>query len=205
MKILVVHSSANTATSTTREYTEKVVQKLKSKYQHSEVVVRDLIKNPIPHFDPLTLKAFFTKAEERSSELKEAIKFSEQVTDEFLAADVVVIGAPMYNFSIPAVFKGWIDYIVRVGRTFHYTATGPKGLVDAQKELLIVTASGSVYHNSAAKDFDHQELYLRHIFGFLGISKIDFIRVEGTAVGGDIVKKSREVAEEKLSTIIARL
>src|SRR6201999_2591982 len=103
---------------------------------------------------------------------------------EFLAADVVVIGAPMYNFSVPSQLKAWIDRIAVAGRTFRYGANGPEGLAGGKK-VVVISSRGGVYSAGPAAGCDHQESYLRSVFAFLGIDEIEFIRAEGLNMGAD--------------------
>ena len=106
---------------------------------------------------------------------------------ELLAADIVVIAAPMWNFGIPSVLKAWIDHVVRAGLTFRYTANGSEGLIPAGHKVIIVSARGGMYSDGPAKHLDHQETYLQVVLGFMGLKDIAFIRAEGVAMGEDSV------------------
>jgi FMN-dependent NADH-azoreductase len=143
--------------------------------------------------------AFFTPGEQRNAEQAYAVKLSDQLVDEVIAADVIVIGAPMYNFSVPSGLKAYIDQIARAGRTFKYTETGPVGLL-THKKVYIVTASGGVYSEGPAAGYDFLATYLRAVLGFLGITDISFIRAEGVALGeqalADTLAKSRVAIAE---------
>lgn len=166
MKLLQIDSSALGAHSATRELTQAIVQRWVDEVADIELVRRDLDRQPLPHLTGEVLGK--TNPDE--------VERNEHVLREFLAADVVVIGAPMYNFGIPSTLKAWIDRIAVAGRTFRYTANGPEGLVP-DKRLIVASARGSIYGESHRADF--QEAYLRQVFGFLGIQDIEFIRAEG--------------------------
>ena len=146
--------------------------------------------------------AFFTPAEQRTPEQAQTVQISDALVDELLAADVIVIGAPMYNFSVSSTLKAWIDHIVRIGRTLQYTATGPVGLVSGKK-VFIVTATGGVYSEGPAKAYDFLGTYLRSVFGFIGMTDVTFVQAEGLAMGeaavADTLAKSRTAFDELLA------
>ena len=162
MTILHLDSSINGENSASRELSGKIVEQLKTWPWGEEVVYRDLAANPLPH---LTLDAFADTS----------------VLDEFLAADTVVIGAPMYNFTLPTQLKAWIDRIAIAGKTFRYTENGPQGLVGG-KRVIIALARGGLYGEGApAAALEHLETYLRGVFNFIGIEP-EFVIAEGLAI-----------------------
>jgi FMN-dependent NADH-azoreductase len=167
MKLLHIDSSALGAGSVTRELTAAIVARWQDKLPGLEVTYRDLDAEPLPHLTGPVL----TKADAKAAEI------SEQTLQQFLDADVLVIGAPMYNFSIPSTLKAWIDRVAVAGRTFRYTEKGPEGLAGGKK-LIIASSRGGI-HTDAPTDF--QEPYLRRVFGFLGITDVEFVRAEGVA------------------------
>ncbi|QBG92455.1 FMN-dependent NADH-azoreductase [Xanthomonas oryzae] len=167
MKLLHLDSSALGTTSISRELSAAIVAQQRRLYPEVEVTYRDLDRDPVPHLTAQTL------AQTDPAEAAAA----EAVMQQFLQAEVIVIGAPMYNFAIPSTLKAWIDRIAVAGRTFHYTANGPEGLAGG-KRLIIASARGGVY---AEPSNDFQEPYLRQLFGFLGIDDITFVRAEGVA------------------------
>lgn len=146
------------------------------------VVSRDLAVNPVPHLTEPVIGAFFTPAEHRSAEQLAAISTSETLVDELLLADTIVIGAPMYNLSIPSGLKAWIDHVGRAGRTFTYSPVGPEGLVTGKKVVVIV-ATGGTFSEGPAAAYDHVTTYLRSVLGFLGMTDVTFIIAEGVAMG----------------------
>lgn len=159
MTILKIDSSINGANSASRALTDSIVEQLKASNWGEQLVTRDLAANPLPH---LTLDAFADTS----------------VLDEFLAADVVVVGAPMYNFNISSQLKSWIDRIAVAGKTFRYTENGPEGLAGS-KRVIVAISRGGVY--DAGDRFEHVEAYLRPMFNFLGIQP-EFVRADGLAV-----------------------
>lgn len=169
MKILHIDSSALGTASASRELTAAVVRQLRADSPHVEVSYRDLDAQPLPHFTGATLA--------KSDPAEAAL--AKTVLEEFLAADVVVIGAPMYNFSLPSTLKAWIDRIAVAGVTFRYTANGPEGLAGG-KRVVVASTRGGVYGDASPADF--QEAYLRQVFAFLGIPSIEILRAEGLSV-----------------------
>ena len=167
MKLLHLDSSALTGNSVTRELTAAIVARWQDKLPQLQVEYRDLDSNPLPHLTARSL------AQVDSAEAADAARTMEQ----FLAADVLVIGAPMYNFSIPSTLKAWIDRVAVAGKTFRYTEKGPEGLARGKK-VIIASGRGGI-HTNAPTDF--QEAYLRQVFGFLGVTDIEFVRAEGVA------------------------
>jgi FMN-dependent NADH-azoreductase len=166
MKLLHLDSSALGTGSVTRELTAAIVARWQAKLPQLQVEYRDLDSDPLPHLTGQSL------AQANPEEAADAARTMEQ----FLAADVLVIGAPMYNFSIPSTLKAWIDRVAVAGKTFRYGAQGPEGLAGGKK---IIIASGRGGIHSAPSDF--QEAYLRQVFGFLGVTDIEFVRAEGVA------------------------
>ena len=171
MKLLHIDSSALGANSATREITAALVARQLELNPGTEVVHRDLDARPLPHLDGAILGGAGTAAAAESA----------AVLEEFLAADTVVIGAPMYNFAIPSTLKAWIDRIAVAGRTFRYTAAGPEGLVQG-KTIIVATAAGGVH---AGQPTDFVEPYLRQVFGFLGVTDLAFVRADGVALSAE--------------------
>jgi FMN-dependent NADH-azoreductase len=163
--ILHIDSSINAENSASRQVSGSVVSRLKSALWGEEVVYRDLAANPLPH---LTLDAFADTS----------------VLDEFLAADTIVIGAPMYNFTLPTQLKSWIDRLMVAGKTFRYTENGPEGLAGGRR-VIVAIARGGVYSEGApAAAFEHLETYLRGVFNFIGIEP-EFVIAEGLNISAE--------------------
>jgi FMN-dependent NADH-azoreductase len=168
MKLLHIDSAATGAGSVTRELTAAIVARWQDTVPGLSVTYRDLDAAPLPHLTGPVL----TKADTAAAEA------TEQTLQQFLDSDVIVIGAPMYNFSVPSTLKAWIDRVAVAGRTFRYTENGPEGLAKG-KRMVIASGRGGIYGDNSPADF--QEAYLRQVFGFLGVTDIEFIRAEGVA------------------------
>jgi len=182
MKLLHIDSSALGQNSVTRELGATIVAQWSAALDGLQVEYRDLDDEPLPHLTGASL------AKADPAEAAEA----ERVLQQFLDADIVVVGAPMYNFGIPSTLKAWIDRIAVAGRTFRYTAEGPQGLA-GPKTVIVASGRGSVH--GARTDF--QEPYLRQVFAFLGIDDVRFVRAEG--VGLSPQHRIDAIAEAKAS------
>jgi len=160
-----------------------VVEKIQAAYPGSTLHESDLVKKQFPHLEEAHITSFFTPAESRTPENKAAIKHSEEAIKEIQDADIIVIGAPLYNFGIHSALKAWIDHICRAGITFKYDENGPEGLIKGKK-VYIAIAAGAVYSEGPMKSFDFVEPYLKTILGFLGMTDIAIFRVEGSSMPG---------------------
>jgi len=202
MKLLHIDSSILGTQSATRELGAAIVGKWQRQNPGSQVRHLDLAREPLNHLTGEVLAARSAPAGQRSVELQRDVEAGERAMDDFLSADVIVVGAPMYNFSIPSQLKAWIDRIAVAGKTFRYTEKGPEGLVKGKK-VIIVSARGGIYSAGApAAALDFQENYLRGVFGFLGITDIEFVRAEGLNYGPAQREQAMTVA---LSSITAEL
>jgi FMN-dependent NADH-azoreductase len=181
MNILHVISSPRKAASMSIQLGNALVQELETANPGSTVTVHDLASTPFPHLEEANLQSFFTPAENRTPEQQEAVRHSDEAIAELMAADVIVIGAPLYNFGIPSTLKAWVDHIARAGITFRYSASGPEGLVKGKKVYLAV-ASGGVYSEGPTAAYDFVVPYLKTVLGFLGMTDVEVARVEGTSV-----------------------
>ncbi|HWV65142.1 FMN-dependent NADH-azoreductase [Chitinophaga sp.] len=180
-KILEIISSARGAASNSTQLTHTIIEKLKAQYPGSTVTQRDLVQKKYPHLEESHLSAFFAPPENENEAYKTAIQHSDEAIHELEAADIVVIGVPVYNFSIPSALKAWIDHVVRAGRTFSYGNGHPEGLLKNKKVYLAV-ASGGVYSDGPMKSMDYAEPYLKWILGFIGLNDVTTFRVEGLSV-----------------------
>lgn len=169
MKLLHIDSSALADNSVTRQLTAAIVARWQDEVSGLKVTYRDLDAQPLPHMTGAVLSKTDTVAAEES----------ERTMQEFLDADVIVIGSPMYNFSVPSTLKAWIDRIAVAGRTFRYTENGPVGLAGGKK-VIIASGRGSVHAAGAVSDF--QEPYLKFVLGFLGVTDVEFVRAEGVGL-----------------------
>jgi FMN-dependent NADH-azoreductase len=183
MKLLHVDASVLSAGSVSRLLTAETVAAWKAAHPDTTVEYLDLAADAPPHFGADALGAKIgMQAQPTEAQLRENA-LSEKLVSQFLAADVVVIGAPLYNFSIPTQLKAWIDRLAQPGRTFKYTETGPVGLAGG-KTVIVASSRGGVYSTTeGGQATEHQESYLKVIFGFFGITDVRFVRAEGVAMG----------------------
>ncbi|MDR7051995.1 FMN-dependent NADH-azoreductase [Duganella sp. 3397] len=198
--ILHIDSSARQTGSLSRQLGAELVAKLQATNPAATVVRRDVAQNPLPHITEQLIGAFFTPAEQRNADQAYAIKTSDALVDELFAADTIVIGTPMYNFSVASTLKAWIDHIARVGRTFQYGANGPEGLVTGKK-VYVVVASGGVYSSGPAAGYDHVTTYLAAALGFIGMTDVTFIRAEGVSMGEAAVADAIANARSQIAAI----
>jgi len=174
--ILHIDTSPMGERSVSRKLGAKVLAELQSRFPGSTLVTRDLVAKPLPHLNGLILGAFFTPAEQHTPELAAAAAESNAAIAELKAADIIVIGAPMWNFGIPSSLKAWIDHIARAGHTFKYGANGPEGMLDKGKKVIIVSSRGGIYSSGPMTAMDFQEDYLRSVLGFIGLTDISFVQ-----------------------------
>jgi FMN-dependent NADH-azoreductase len=202
MKLLHIDSSILGQSSTSRILSAEAVAALRARYPDAEVSYRDLAANPIGHLTGVHLAALRDVAIEDPA-IERDIEMGRNALEEFLAANVVVIGAPMYNFTISSQLKAWIDRIAVAGKTFRYTEKGPEGLAGGKKIIIASSRGGFFGLGTPTAAFDFQETYLRALFGFLGITDLTFIRAEGVALGPEARAKAIEVAKGEVTQLAA--
>lgn len=199
MNVLHIDSGILGDHSVSRRLTAAVVAQIRADQPSATVVHRDLVANPLPHLSGAHLAAANAKPEEIDARIAAEVAESQAVLDEFLAADTIVIGAPMYNFSLPSQLKAWIDRIAVAGKTFRYTAEGPEGLAKGKK-VIVVSTRGGHYSAGPAAVMDHQESYLQAVLGFFGITDIEVVRAEGLNLGADSKIEAISEAERTISS-----
>lgn len=197
--ILLLTSSPRADSLSTKIATE-LADKIKAQNPGKTIVHRDLSSAPLPHIDELFTAAIRTPADARTAEQAEAVKVSDALVDELLAADTLVIGTGLINFNIYSSLKTWIDNIARAGRTFTYTETGPKGLVTGKKAY-IVLASGGIYSEGPAAPLNHAVPYLKSVLGFIGITDVETVYVEGIAFGPEAAEKAIGAAQARAAEL----
>ncbi|WP_194756721.1 FMN-dependent NADH-azoreductase [Aliidiomarina indica] len=202
MKILHLESGLFVEQSVSRQLSQQIVQRLLAKNPDAQVITRDLVQNPISHLDAEILMAGGTAAAERSERQSIESALTETLLEELFAADVIVIGAPMYNFTIPTQLKAWIDRVAQAGRTFEYTEQGPRGLVTG-KRVFVASARGGVYSEGVAAAMEHQESFLTTVLGFLGMSDVTIVRAEGVNLGDEARANSITAATHSIQSIEA--
>lgn len=165
----------------------------------SAVTVRDFAVDPVPHLDGAAFQAFLSQPEERSAEQQAKVAYSDALIAELQAADVLVIGLPMYNLGIPSTLKAWIDHVARAGITFRYTASGPQGLLTGKKAYVFATRGGRY----AGTAFDTQTDFVRNFLGFIGIGEVEFVYAEGLNMGEESKSAGLAGAHAELARIAA--
>lgn len=193
-RILTVEVSPRGKASASRAVTEAVVARLEALYPTATLVRRDLAAEHLPHLDQTTLDAITTTGPAAADRLKDTARLSDRLTGELLAADLVVIATPMWNFGIPAALKAWIDLVLRPGRTFQYADGSVLGLA-RNKKAIVILASGGVFTEGPWSTWDFAAPYLRQILGFIGIADVQLVRVEGLnipALAPDAVARAKE-------------
>lgn len=195
MNILHVTSSPRGSASYSNRVAARVLDELRQRNPGASVITRDLARDPLPHIGEDFVAATRSPAGPATDAQRDLLALSDTLVDELLAADIVVIAAPMINFTIPSNLKTWVDYVARAGRTFSYSEAGPKGLVTG-KHAIVVAARGGVYAANRALDF--QVPYLKGVLAFLGMTDVEVLEVEGTAFGPEIAEKAVEAASVKL-------
>jgi FMN-dependent NADH-azoreductase len=201
-RLLFVTSSLFGEASKSRLIGAEFVAAWRLAHPGTAVVERVLSGDTMPHLTQATLAALATPAEARSAEQQAAAAFADGLIEEVEAADVIVIAAPMYNFTISTLLKAWLDHIARAGRTFRYTANGPEGLLRG-KTVFVTTARGGFYGaGSPAMALDFQEPYLRAILAFLGITDVTFVHAEGLNLGPDIAARGLAEARRAVAELL---
>ena len=193
MKLLHIDSSVLGPHSVSRQVSAAIVDRLRQATPQLDIVYRDLTQTPLAHLSGPHLAA--AQGAPAPAELGPDLAASAAVLNEFLDADIVVIGAPMYNFTIPSQLKAWIDRVMATGKTFKYGANGPEGLAGG-KRVIVASSRGGIYSEGAAKAADFQENYLRHVLGFIGVTNVEFVRAEGLNLGAEQRETSLRRAHE---------
>jgi FMN-dependent NADH-azoreductase len=201
MNILHIDASASdSAASHTRRLSSELVKRLKTANPDATIVYRDLVANQLPHVD-MTIRHAWMAENSGDTKLAETMSRSKALVDELKAADVVVVGSPMYNFTVPSTLKAWVDHVAIAGQTFSYTADGPRGLLSGK--VYLVLSSGGIYSQGPFAAYDHLSTYLKAIFYFLGILDVEVIRAEGIAYGPEQDQAAMASAAQQIEVIAA--
>ena len=194
-RVLRLDASMRQDGSVSRALTDRLLEGLRSRHGDVEVTTRDLARTPVPQVDDAWIGSNFTDPDARTAEQRQTLALSDTLVAELQAADILVLGVPIYNFGVPAALKAWIDMVARARITFHYTPDGPEGLLTG-KRAYIVTASGGTHVDSA---IDFAIPYLRHVLAFLGITDVQVIAADGLMMDAG----RRDRAEAQITRIAA--
>ena len=198
MQILRIDSATTGDQSITRKLTGKLLDRFKTQNEGATVVERDLVAEPLAHIDPITTAAIRTPPHTHEEAVQAAYPEQRAVLDEFLASDVVIVGAPMYNFTIPSQLKAWLDRLGVPGVTFKYSENGPEGLAGGRKVVMASARGGSYDNDSMA---ENQESLLKTFFGFIGIDDVPIVRVENAGFGAEAIEKGLMAADEEIAKL----
>lgn len=201
-RILVINSSVSGKASVSRILVEDAVDRLLAANPGAAVTRRDLGEAPVPHLTPATVAG--VRADATTEHELGARTLSDELIAELRAADVVVIGAPMYNFSIPSALRSWFDHVLRPRVTFAYDETGPKGLLTGIRAI-VVQSRGGLYTEGPAKVLDFQEPYLRQLLGFMGITDVAFVHAEKVGFGPEARDAAIEHARAQIGDAVSRI
>jgi FMN-dependent NADH-azoreductase len=192
MKILHIDSSITGAASISRKLSDAIVKRLSASADDVSAVYRDLANEPLPYISAAVIAKAMSDSE---------TELAAKVLQEFMDADVIVIGAPMYNYGIPAQLKTWIDYLAVPGATFRYTERGSEGLAGGRKVYIASSRGGLYEHGTVAADREHQDSYLVSVLGFFGIDDVEMIRAQGVKVSPTHADRAIAAALEQIATI----
>jgi FMN-dependent NADH-azoreductase len=201
-KVLVLTSSALGAASVSNQLVQDAITQLVLQDLHLRVIARDLGGNPIPHLTKDSANAL-RGAEPANAAQAVARSLSDELIAELKAAETLVIGAPMYNFGIASTLKTWFDYVLRAGITFKYSESGPVGLLEGKRAIVIETRGG-LYSEGPAQAMDSQEPHLRNLLSFMGITNVKFFRAEKLAFGPEAREKAINAARAQLAEVIQK-
>jgi FMN-dependent NADH-azoreductase len=202
MKLLHVDASVLGPHSVSRQVSAAVVERLQAATPGLEIIHRDLAADPLAHLSGEHLAAA-NGAGPGSATVQADLTAGQAALDEFLTADIVVIGAPMYNFNIPSQLKAWIDRILVAGKTFRYGAGGPEGLAGSKRVIVAISRGGLYGAGMPAAALEHVETYLRGVFGFIGVTRLEIVVAEGLQVGPDQREKAMRGALQAVAELPA--
>lgn len=200
--ILHIDSSPRGDRSNSRKLAKEFITAWQSLHPDDVISYRDLRQTPVPHVTEDWIVACFTPPQALTSEMTELLKFSDELVDEFLAVDRCVFSVPMYNFSIPSNFKGYIDQVIRVGRTFTEEDGQVKGLANGKKVLFITSRGVEYGAGSPYEGWDCQEPALRYAFEFMGVTDIEFIHANGLDMGDEVRKRALDKAQSEIQELV---
>ncbi len=204
MNLLHIDSSALGDFSVSRELSRATANALRATNPNARYRYRDLAAAPPTHLSGALLQAL-RATEGVDPALQSDVTLTDELLHEFMAADVIIVGAPMYNFSVPSTLKAWIDRIAQAGKTFRYTASGPEGLAGGKRVVIISTRGSMIEGHAAQLALDHQEAYLRTVFGFLGITDISVVRAEGIGLGPEARQTALDAAHLAVESLTTRV
>lgn len=195
-KLLKIQASLFQNDGASSQLAEAFARQWQAGNPEGQVISRDLAAEPVPHLDLARFQSLITPEAERSAEQKAVVSYSDALIEEIASADVLVLGIPMYNFSVPSTLRAYFDHIARAGVTFQYTPEGPEGLLKGKKAVVFITRGG--YYGE-----DHsQTAFVRQFLGFIGITDVEIVHAEGLAMGDEAKEKGLGSAREKITQLV---
>jgi FMN-dependent NADH-azoreductase len=201
-KILLITSSPRGAESLSTRFATEIGNGIRARLGGT-LTVRDLVANPAPHITAAYIQGRATAPNARTREQIEAVEGAQELVDELRAADVIVLGSGMMNFGPSSQLKAWIDHVTWPGITFSYGTGAPQGLLTGKK-VYLVTAAGGVFSEGVYAPFDFQTNYLLHTLGFIGLTNVELVRIEGTVLGPDAAKAATAKADATVKSLLAK-
>jgi|HubBroStandDraft_4_1064222.scaffolds.fasta_scaffold00462_13 FMN-dependent NADH-azoreductase len=203
MTTLLIVNSSPRSNSTSRKLTHQFAEDWKARHPKGRIVERDLSDGTIPYLSESWIEAAYTPEAQRTPAQRDLLALSDTLIAEIFAADVILLGIPMHNFSVPATFKAWIDQIARAGKTFSYSDQGPKGLIPSNKKVVAVLSRGGVYAPEGAQEAtDFQVSYLRKVFALIGLTDVTFVHADRQGMGGQAAQLATENAIRQVSSVV---
>lgn len=197
-KLLQINTSLFGEGGQSSQLANRFVAAYQQRHSRSDVFVRDIASDAVPHLDGARFAAFLSKPEERTAEQQAVVDFSDTLIRELQTADVIVLGLPLYNFGIPSQLKAYFDHVARAGVTFRYTENGPQGLLHGKK-VYVFAARGGIYAGTA---LDTQTAFVRNFFAFIGITEVEFIYAEGLNMGGEKKDAALSAAYQAIERLV---
>jgi len=202
MNTLLIVNSSPRSNAVSRQLTRHLAEQWKATSPDAKIIERDLAAQAMPFLTESWIQAAYTPADKRTPEQRNALALSDTLIEELLVADLIVLGVPMHNFSIPASLKAWFDLIARAGKTFSYGDKGPKGLLPSNKKVFAIVSRGGTYgEGPASSAFDFQVPYLRHMLAFIGLTDVTIIDADKQGFGPETAQASVDKAISKLTTL----
>jgi FMN-dependent NADH-azoreductase len=203
MNTLLIVNSSPRSNSVSRKLTRQFAEDWKTQRTNAVIIERDLSNGTIPYLSEAWIEAAYTSESLRTPAQRELLALSDSLIDEVLAADVIVLGIPMHNYSVPASFKAWIDQIARAGKTFSYSDHGPKGLIPSHKKVVAILSRGGVYATESPQGAtDFQVSYLRQVLALVGLTDVTFIHADRQSMGGQAAQLATDSAIKQVSSIV---
>jgi len=199
--VLQISTSIHSEVGNSSRLADEFVAALRARRPGTRVIARDIASAPVPHLDAARFQALLSAPAERSLEQQAVVSYSDTLIEELQAADMIVLGLPMYNFGIPSQLKAYFDHVARAGVTFRYSEKGPVGLLTGKRAYVFATRGG--YYRNTAKDT--QSLYVRDFLNFIGIDDIEFVYAEGLAISDTSKQRALRAAQTAMGELLEEL